>query len=39
MHVKEENERLLKAKVTVNHTNGKLAFPEQNFVNCYNKWK
>jgi septation ring formation regulator EzrA len=38
-HVKEENERLLKAKVTANHINGNLACPEQNFVNCYNKWK
>jgi predicted nuclease with TOPRIM domain len=38
-HVKEENERLLKAKATANHINGNLACPEQNFVNCYNKWK
>ena len=38
-HVKLENERLLKAKVTANHINGNLACPEQNFVNCYNKWK
>lgn len=27
MHVKEENERLLKAKVTANHINGILTFP------------
>ena len=39
MHVKEENEHLLKAKVTANHINGNLACPEQNFVNCYSKWK
>lgn len=28
MHIKEENERLLKAKVTANHINGILTCPE-----------
>ena len=39
MHVKEENERLLKAKVTANHINGIWTCPEPNFVSCYNGWK
>jgi hypothetical protein len=38
MHIKEENERLLKAKVTANLINGISTFPEPNFVNCYNGW-
>jgi hypothetical protein len=36
MNVKEENDRLLKAKVVANHINGILTCAEQNFMNCYN---
>jgi hypothetical protein len=39
MHVKEENERLLKAKVTANHINGISACPKQNYMSCYDRWK
>lgn len=39
MDVKEENERLLKAKVTANHINGISTCPEPNFVTFYNRWK
>jgi len=38
-HVKEENERLLKAKVTANHINGILTRPDPNFVCCCNRWE
>jgi septation ring formation regulator EzrA len=39
MNVKEENERLLKAKVIANHINGISTCPEPNFMSCYNRWK
>jgi chromosome segregation ATPase len=37
-HVKEENERLLKAKVTADHINGISTCPYPNFVSCCNRW-
>jgi septation ring formation regulator EzrA len=39
MNVKEENERLVKAKVTANHNNGISTCPEPNFMSCCNRWK
>jgi len=39
LHAKEENERLLKAKVIANHINGILTCPDPNFMSCCKRWE